>query len=116
MPATNLWVFHFKPIFLARGFYLDLMNQAEECSADASMQNKVRTGISKQNVWNRAGLTKRGLPRIGSRVQLQQAAFFKVLAAIIVSVKILAFFAVGCFHIYRREGREQKGLEIGDWR
>ncbi len=98
MPATNLWVFHLDAIFSARGFHLDLLNQTKECSADTGVQDKVRACVCKQNIWYRAGLTKRRLPWLGSRIHLQQAAFFKVLAAIIIPVKIFTLFAVWCFH------------------
>ncbi len=105
MPATDFGVFHFEPVFLAGRLDLNLLNQAKECSADARVQDEVRTRVRDQKIRNWAGLAQCRFPGFGCGVHLQQAAFFKVLAAIIIPVKILALFTVRCFHNFYHRGR-----------
>ncbi len=105
MPATDFGVFHFEPVFLAGGLELNLLNQSKKCSANACVEDQVRTGVGKQNIRHLAGLAQCWFPGFGCGVYLEQATFLKISTAIIIPVKILALFTVRCFHNFYHRGR-----------
>ena len=97
-PTADMRLIHIlmRLFAIGRDLHAPLKSRGER-AADSPPQLKELTGIGLQNTWHRAGAAQ--IRRPGLVRGFKQVAFFDITAAIVITVKILAFFADRSFHI-----------------
>ena len=103
VPAANMRLTHIPVGLFAIGCDLNTPLKARgERAVNHPAQLEELTGIGLQNTWHRAGAAQ--IRRPGLVRGFKQVAFFDITAAIVITVKILAFFADRSFHIKGKDG------------
>jgi hypothetical protein len=107
----------------AAGVDRDLAANKGEGADQARLKDHIGAGVGELNVRDGAVATQLGFPGERRRLIGQQATFFVVATAVIITVKILALFSGGSFHGFtwllgslsawwqeaRRPGRQSQG-------
>ncbi len=97
--AANAWLVHIALGFAAVGFYFDDPAEKRKRALDVSFESQMRAGISQKDVRDRAIETQIPAPALGHGTGCQQATFFFLSTAIVITVEITAFFPSWSSHV-----------------